>query len=622
MKWLYVAGGAVAFLAGGAIVYGCHCAPETNPKPLAEKPYLPSDTVRVLVELKGSDCPPSKGRWQLSKEHEAQFKKMKRCAYEWPSLLGKGPDYAALGDNWSADPVVLGMLQSNLKLTTYLKTHLTSLQAAYRGQVGAVDIAWPNPVAPKVVIGVPDSSPQEGPNGVVPPGAGTHHGYNVANIARWVGCKDNASCPIHVMTEPALAYNGGYYGTVGELAAAVRALVDRKPQGERLVLNLSVGWEPNDSKEDKCDVVPVKVDGKDVRPAPVGKGENVASQLKKELQRAVCNGAVVIAAAGNDPGYAPSLKGLMCPALWGTEDAPTSDDCAKLGVDKSDLQSKMLLYPVGAVNDTYPISTTRQAGMPALAAPGYSGVALRDPAYSEALTGTSVSAAALSGMAAAVWAYSPDKKAYEVMEILQSSAIQLNVDGGLLATAGLQPKKASLCKAFEKMCPSSLSAGCPGVSLVACASSSFIVDTTVIAKEQAELDDYFHTVTWNKRRWTPTPAARHAQPFDQYLYPQPNDPPCPTCQFDKSDDTIYILVNRNFPPSLCPLAATTLKFFDSGGNLITGGTFNNVASNLYPGDAVQVSDIREPTSPVPASATLTWLQHDNTLVTQSISLVE
>ncbi len=299
-----------------------------------------------------------------------------------------------------------------------------------------------------VMIGIPDSSPTSTSDDII---AGQNpHGYNVAWAAKFLSCTDeNATqCLSAVRTELALAYTsppdgvmtqpdpkGGTYGTRSALAAAIRALANRYVQEKNagkvsnLVINISVGWEP------LADCVPAKdvkgqKDTADGCPVGMTYGFNPANKsVLDALDYASCNGALIIAAAGNDPGLSWTPTGPMLPAAWEGLAAPGSAYCACAfspqggsceGVDRASGSEAPLLHAVGGVTAAdVPILVSRPNSTPRLVAPaslilGFPGreVVAADPHY--ALTGTSMAAAITSAAAASAWAQAPNLRAEDI----------------------------------------------------------------------------------------------------------------------------------------------------------------------------------------------------------------
>lgn len=179
--------------------------------------------------------------------------------------------------------------------------------------------------------------------------------------------------------------DGGYYGTLGHLVEALlRAEAGwRARAAQRLVVNLSVAWEPGSAARLAEEAVAVA------------------------LQRLACSGALVLAAAGNG-----ANPGLMNPAAWESALPPpfsTGLSCA--GVDASgprdpvgELRLTRAVTAVNAAGDLLP--TNRPAPAPPWRAYGLAVVSPELPAWdsdghTDVMTGTSMATAVATGAAVA-----------------------------------------------------------------------------------------------------------------------------------------------------------------------------------------------------------------------------
>jgi hypothetical protein len=263
--------------------------------------------------------------------------------------------------------------------------------------------------------------------------------------------------------------NGGFAGFHSEAARglynAVRnwenAVVPEEYE-PKLVVNLSLGWLREFGGED---------------PATASTGVQAFYHV---LQRASCDGALVVAAAGNDRDDCD--EHAMLPAAW--EEHPAPDDllCEEVGVDDPVVDGatyKPLIHSVGAVGwDDVKIDLSRVNGLPRLAALGSSVVGPdleRGP-----LTGTSMSAAAVSGIAALVWGYNPTLTAHEVADVIWSSGIDTGKDADYGVDGQLDDiRRATACAALTEAC--NRTGKCPNFSLV-CGET---LDTTALETEIA-----------------------------------------------------------------------------------------------------------------------------------------
>ncbi len=249
-------------------------------------------------------------------------------------------------------------------------------------------------------------------------GPTTKHGYTLVHLADQLACPQDAPCPVELATALALPHQrfhpdqpptesifsskGGNLGLVDELASAiVREVWKWSPDAKRkhLILNLSLGWDGELLNElDHHKVAHLEAD----------------SQLVyKALQLARQSGALVIAAAGNRRGGGES-KWPLLPAAW---ELRRPSLLRFLGVSKP-------VYAVGGVDwQGLPLPNYRQGGLPRRVAFGDHAVAATsgtdDP--TAMYTGSSVSTAVVSAIAAVVWQLRPELSAADVMRLLGRS---------------------------------------------------------------------------------------------------------------------------------------------------------------------------------------------------------
>ncbi|RMH16796.1 MAG: hypothetical protein D6696_17350, partial [Acidobacteria bacterium] len=193
-------------------------------------------------------------------------------------------------------------------------------QLFYRqtGRLGAGGAApWPAlPPAGSVRLAVLDTHPtaERAPELIT---ACSPHGYSLIHMARALLCDGPGPCLATITSRLALAYkdfdrdlrladhrdevNGGFVGLIGELAEAIGREVraaQRNDPGSRLVLNVSAGWDPAfGGLEARVDDMPLAVQA-----------------VYRALEEASCQGAVVIAAAGNKSCGPQAPCGPLLPA--------------------------------------------------------------------------------------------------------------------------------------------------------------------------------------------------------------------------------------------------------------------------------------------------------------------
>jgi hypothetical protein len=267
---------------------------------------------------------------------------------------------------------------------------------------------------------------------------------------------------------------GGYYGSQAELAQALdRALAAwkvRDPTGMKvpLIVNLSLGWDSV-----------AGYDGQIVQNARELFGP--AQSVYAAIARIVCNGGLVIASAGNHSrgSILQSTTGPMFPAAWEKLPAPTDMECAaRYGATPPPPilppaeTYRPLLYAAGGVNGTdRRLLLTRDAGQPRLVAHSFevtSTTGATMSGFNSPLTGTSVSAAAVSAAAAVVWGTSPGLTAPDVMAMVYGGAVDLAIDadfclGGTVCNVSgrTRVRRVSVCGALQLACTRF---GCGGAS--------------------------------------------------------------------------------------------------------------------------------------------------------------
>jgi hypothetical protein len=217
----------------------------------------------------------------------------------------------------------------------------------------------------------------------------------------------------------------------------------------RLVINLSIGWEPSTSPR-----------------AP-----DLA--LRAALEHAACHGALVFAAAGNEVlSSCEDHRGPLTPASFETLPAPTAEQCqafefvGDLGPEHPifAMHPRPLVYAVGGVDERgRALTNARVGGRPRLAATASNASAIGpDGAYTMTLSGSSVAVAVASGAAALIWSYRPSLRPDELVELLHQTGwnSEVRADFGLPGpTADI--RRLSICAALERACMDDPSQPCP-----------------------------------------------------------------------------------------------------------------------------------------------------------------
>lgn len=471
----------------------------------------------------------------------------------------------------------------------------------------------------RVRIAVADTSPWS--DGAEIPLGNSHHGYSVGWIAQNLACPDGpdaSSCRAHVTTHLALPrltnrkidlVNGGYFGTPVELARAIHEPVEAwkkqatnrpnaQPQ-QRLVINLSLGWQPTD---DGC---PERTTAS--LPLTPKAGEVDDDTVFGALLHAACHGALVIAAAGNDPGGISSRlhPGPTCPAAWQRVLAPTKAQCEALEGPSYDIGlpsglpllppkniaavDRPLIYGIGGVDYTgAPLSTTRRQSLGRHAAIGFQGVAgdPTTPGLPAPLTGSSISAAVVSGAAAALWAYRPELTGHQIMALLHKTGSPVKGYTSVLADLGLEldnPHLAgplhqvSLCHALAALC-SDPASGCTPPKCAEPVASPFQNPTLGPSLSQA-INDLYGGETGSPADETFKPPANRL--YQSYLTPpwtepSPIQPVCGgSCVFNVAQQRLMVSINPSNSQVTSSLTNMTLVLENQ-----TGETHVFAAANV------------------------------------------
>jgi hypothetical protein len=404
--------------------------------------------------------------------------------------------------------------------TSYEGALARSLRASLQAQVGTVEgVGLRRPAAGQPVkVVMVDTAPDSLFGGLLPVG-NDRHGDTLANIVHDVACG-----PLGCAAEPATALalpwldentfssGGGHAGRLSDLALALmRAFDAGAPKGgqQHLILNLSLGWEDQPGLAE-CSDTPAS------STAP-------ARAVHDVLQYVTCRGALVIAAAGNDAAGAAPPHGMICPARW--ESQPISA-CPGAPVEP-------LVNAVGGLDYAdHALALTRPEGRPRLAALGLGGEGWRHGTLSPPpLTGSSVSAAVMSAVAAVVWSRAPGLSRAELVSEIYEAGLPLPTaapaDACPFGVPGPCPvRRVSLCSAL-------LSLGAGGITCTP--------PPALAAGTPPFAPDVHPELAFPSPTGTPAPAlpvtggieiARDLSPSPALsggVFPQPIYPICPSC---------------------------------------------------------------------------------------------
>lgn len=289
------------------------------------------------------------------------------------------------------------------------------------------------------------------------------HGARVGRILEALACAAGP-CAFEVVSEQALPrldprVSDGYpRGSLSELAVAVDRAVSAAPEPSRLVLNLSLGWDPQSGGKFSD---------------PVRSRAAALKLMLRALRVAACRGALVVAAMGPRPASPLAEPAAATfPAAWSTSTRPDALRCRdwlnpELVAPVDD--ARPLLLAVDAVGpyqdpearDARPLATARFDATPTLHA--YGVFAEGDGA---GLIGSSAASAIVSGSVAWILRYaegeSPDTTQVVRGLVRSGSRMGASVDVPLAASPNSsRAKLVTPCRAIEEHCTESSCPRCP-----------------------------------------------------------------------------------------------------------------------------------------------------------------
>lgn len=455
---------------------------------------------------------------------------------------------------------------------------------------------------PDVRLAIIDSTPTYQPANLPWTHAGdSEHGYAMSNIARQLTCDADTTrdCFANISTQLALdldwagstgsgiavkdTVNGGEFGSIAGLAQAIRREVVEWGRdfydgtGEALVLNLSLGWHP-----------------------AYGGQRLPRSAWSADIQavfdasvNARCQGALILAAAGNRSGGPSHAVGPILPAAWARDkdallvnevDGPKSCEEILYGpggnwpggtgpVIGDDVQ---LLWAVGGVDEqSHDIAVSRDFSRPPFVAYGEDGSVTDDFGVpTNGLTGTSVATVVASATAAAIWHEAKGKTPTEVMKALYDFGVGVGRPTDQVycpRTGCVESKKVEVCGVVDGFCGAN---PCVDIGTATCASTAAPVSVT-----PSPLDALAFSAEGDSFTLGPAaaPRRRHvacargterlvngdagylaADPCPEHQYygvsaapftePQPTTTWCPWCYVDRTNAIIFLEVKGGWAP--------------------------------------------------------------------------
>ncbi|WP_172307890.1 S8/S53 family peptidase [Pseudenhygromyxa sp. WMMC2535] len=398
------------------------------------------------------------------------------------------------------------------------------------------------------------------------------HGLQMAALVRDIACPGGESACVsgvfHAMAMPRESWEiepdwlvGGDNGTQGDIALGIYEAVvgwqaqrEADPEGtpSRLILNLSLGWERE-------------------LPDSLDPSRGPARAVEAALQYAACQGALVFVSTGNNPDEdCPHLhRGVLAPADLEQSSAPTVTECERLGFPLGgseerpvfgDDEYRPLVYAVDGVDEfDHRLINGREGGASRLAALGTRGVSMSDS--QTALTGTSVSAAVATGVAALIWSYRPQLRPHEVAELLYASGWGLGKDADIAwsgdeSGADLEIHRISVCAALASACAGGSGPACPELDCEAQPAAGATYYADYFAEVEAAVSNST-TITFSTELSGDDPVCAESV-SSSLASPQPEVPVCPYCNVDvppdtastEPDDTVIMSVAADYQGSI------------------------------------------------------------------------
>lgn len=464
------------------------------------------------------------------------------------------------------------------------------------------------PVGPLPRLVLLDSSPA--PTGGAAPwdvvGFNTH-GHALANMARNQGCDAAGACAAELRTRLALhlrkdpvtgdivedTVNGGDFGTIGFLASALHQEVEQwdvVPRGGPLILNLSVGWDPEWGGD----------------PAQAATWHPAVHAMHDALYDAACRGALSFAAAGNRMGGPPPDDQPLYPAAWQAVDIEGARCVEISGRPPAPAVTvdKPIVWAVGGVDENgRDLILSRKDSRPRLMAFGSHAVttdSAGDP--TSILTGTSVSTLITSVSAAAVWSNLPALGPQDVVQTLVASGRPVGPVAPFWCPTGCGDAQwIDICDAVRHACDVGPTAGtcARATSPVVCDTSPTIIPAPPVLPLSliaATTPDIHVTFTRANRHHPacggmgmglhfssfalapdPCPLEQyHTSRAEPWLNPQPMQEECPACFLEVGKGRLWIEWQQPVPV----LQSVTLGV-DKGGGVMDYWTTLQVPTSGY-----------------------------------------
>lgn len=516
---------------------------------------------RLVGYFPSVDCPAAPNGWTV----ETLFANAKTpigryCRYIWtgdPNAPGFMPK--ALRSKLQSDCRVFPQSPMSQDLAP-------AYEQAFAEGTQPIPSQTPLPGGTTVQIAVVDTAPRNTKLGQ------SEHGPSLAALAAELasGCVPGlgeATCRRKVVTALGLpqtrtgpdATNGGYFGYQSELAEGIVDVLDNFPEAnlgdQRLILNLSVGWEARA--------------GEFANPSPA------VQAVRDALSIAHCRGALIVAASGNRP-PGTCMTQPTGPGSWAHESGLTVAQCQALGLAPADILLPAqphayhpFLHAATPVDwSQQNLADFRDGSNAKLAATGFAGFDVRVGERFGPITGSSVSTAVISGIAALVWSYNPTLSADAVMQLLYDSGRSTSRTASLALPqsnmlVGPPQKQVGACAALRHACSNVQSSVCTHAAVAACpgtapgsvntANFSAAFDQAVAALSPSDVQTsqgpHWTTLECNgcnglQRRVSLPPDMTTEPPNHAWVLPQPQKAPCPICKIKQ--DILYASTDSEY----------------------------------------------------------------------------
>lgn len=471
----------------------------------------------------GACAPPTRrtltGRWVVRKlfpNHASMPPDLQRfCLYQWRSRTSSRPVIRVLPN--TADM----RLERDCEAVTPLFTPGPS--APLFEQAFASQMLLPEfppqatlPTTTRVRVAVVDTSPTEKLTGLPSPGA-DGHGFVVGAVARDVSCLRSGAgvldCAADIVSYQGMPLGDGVasFGRPTDVARAmfwaITDWIDQAP-ADRLLINLSLGWDGRYSG----------LHGPEMR----------ITALAPWLvaQWAACQDVLIVAASGNRSQINASV-GPMFPGGWESD--------TRICPAHNPFTYAPVIHAAGALDGRDEIlRMVRPGGLPRMLAPSafvtaHAPTTSGHTIQSRLVSGTSLSAAALSGTAAMVWAFAPDLTPEQVMEQIYRGGVSLSEQADFAKNGFWPVARVDTCSAVHRVCQAT---SCPAHCTPRAEGSDDRPNfQTAVDLELPGLRAGPLTPNVIKTAYPLVPSTPEIS-VNPYAGPQPGGSICPLCGFD------------------------------------------------------------------------------------------